>query len=82
MIEELQLISGEENPIRNSIITFFSFCIFGFMPLVPIIAAKTHNLKPDGGFMGAVIAIAVLFLFLLGFSKSFVTSAKWYWSSL
>jgi hypothetical protein len=32
------------------------------MPLVPIIAAKTHNLQPDGGFLGAVIAIAAFFL--------------------
>lgn len=43
MIEELQLIAGEENPLKNSLVTFFSFCIFGLMPLIPYIIAHATN---------------------------------------
>ena len=44
MIEELQLIAGEENPITNSIVTFLSFCIFGLTPIIPSIIAKIIGL--------------------------------------
>ena len=81
MIEELQLIPDEENPFRNSLVTFFSFCIFGVMPLIPFSVAKAHNLHLDEKFTIAVLVIAFVFLFVLGFGKSFVTSAKWYASS-
>lgn len=81
MIEELQLIPDEENPFRNSLVTFFSFCIFGLMPLIPFLVAKTNNIELDSRFTIAVLIIGVVFLFLLGFGKSFVTSAKWYVSA-
>ena len=45
MIEELQLIADEENPLRNSIVTFFSFVIFGLMPMIPIIIAQVNDIK-------------------------------------
>lgn len=82
MIEELQLIPDEENPFRNSLVTFFSFCIFGLMPLIPFLVAKTNNIEIDTRFTIAVLVIGIVFLFLLGFGKSFVTSAKWYISAL
>ena len=40
MIEELHLIAGNENPFKNSVITFLSFNIFGLAPIVPSIIAK------------------------------------------
>lgn len=43
MIEELKLIADEENPFTNSLVTFFSFCIFGLMPLIPIIIANINK---------------------------------------
>ncbi len=43
MIEELQLIAGEENPIKNSIVTFFAFALFGMTSLVPTIVAKAQG---------------------------------------
>lgn len=82
MIEELHLIPDEENPFRNSLVTFFSFCIFGLMPLIPFIFAKVSNTELNNWFTFAVIAISLVFLFLLGFGKSFVTNAKWYVSAL
>jgi len=81
MIEELHLIPDEENPFRNSIVTFFSFCIFGLMPLIPFLIAAANNLEIDGKYTIATITISVFFLFVLGFGKSFVTSASWYYSA-
>ena len=52
------------------------------MPLIPFIVAKTNNIELDNTFTIAAIAISFVFLFLLGFGKSFVTSAKWYTSSI
>ena len=40
MIEELHLIAGNESPFKNSVVTFFSFNIFGLAPIVPSIIAK------------------------------------------
>jgi VIT1/CCC1 family predicted Fe2+/Mn2+ transporter len=82
MIEELHLIPDEENPIRNSIVTFFSFCIFGIMPLIPFFVAQANNIQLTDVFTGTTIGIAAFFLFVLGFGKSFVTSQKWYFSTL
>lgn len=82
MIEELQLIADEENPLRNSLVTFFSFIIFGLMPMIPIIIAQVNGIKLGTEFIVTTILVSLFFLFVLGFSKSFVTSAKWYFSVL
>jgi VIT1/CCC1 family predicted Fe2+/Mn2+ transporter len=81
MIEELQLIPDEENPFKNSIVTFFSFCIFGLMPLIPFLIAAANDFSLDSKYIIATISISFFFLFVLGFGKSFVTSATWYYSS-
>lgn len=52
------------------------------MPLIPIIIAKVNNIELNNNFMLTTILVAAFFLFVLGFSKSFVTSAKWYISCL
>lgn len=82
MIEELQLIAGEENPIRNSVVTFFSFLIFGLMPLIPFLIASLNGLSLDKTYTIITNVISLFFLFILGFSKSFVTNAKWYFSTI
>jgi len=37
----LELIAGEENPFTNSLVTFFSFAVFGLTPIIPSIVAKS-----------------------------------------
>lgn len=81
MIEELQLIPDEENPFKNSLVTFFSFCIFGLMPLIPFLIASANDFELDSKYTIATISISIFFLFVLGFGKSFVTSATWYYSA-
>lgn len=52
------------------------------MPLIPFFVAQANSQEIDGAFTGATIGIAIFFLFVLGFAKSFVTSSKWYFSAL
>jgi VIT1/CCC1 family predicted Fe2+/Mn2+ transporter len=51
------------------------------MPLTPFLVAYDNNLTIDRSYTAATICIAAFFLFVLGFGKSFVTSAKWYIST-
>jgi VIT1/CCC1 family predicted Fe2+/Mn2+ transporter len=64
------------------LVTFFSFCFFGFFPLIPTIVAKANDIVINNNFIWITSLVAILFLFILGFGKSFVTGAKWYFSSL
>ncbi len=79
MIEELQLIAGEENPITNSLVTFFSFNIFGLTPIIPSIVAKSIGMETlEQSIAIATICVAIFFLGVLGFAKSCVGGMKWY----
>ena len=51
------------------------------MPIIPFIIASANNLKVDNYIAGSSGLISLFFLFILGFSKSFVTAAKWYYSA-
>ena len=48
MIEELQLLAGGENPFTNSVVTFISFVLFGFTPLIPTLIAHAQGLVHMG----------------------------------
>jgi VIT1/CCC1 family predicted Fe2+/Mn2+ transporter len=79
MIEELQLIAGEENPITNSLVTFFSFAIFGLTPILPSIVAKgLGNDTIEQPVIIATIVVSIFFLGVLGLAKSCVGGMKWY----
>lgn len=79
MIEELQLLAGEENPITNSLVTFFSFALFGLTPLIPTIVASAQSLDTlDSGVVIATICTAAFFLGVLGLAKSCVGGMIWY----
>ena len=79
MIEELQLLAGEENPFTNSLVTFFSFVIFGFTPLIPTIIARAQGLNAiTNALVIQTILVSVFFLAVLGFGKSCVGGMPWY----
>ena len=40
MIEELGINDFEHSPLKNSMVTFISFVLFGLIPLLPFIIAK------------------------------------------
>ena len=52
------------------------------MPLIPFIVASVNNLDVTTTIAGSSGLISLFFLFILGFSKSFVTAAKWWYSSI
>jgi hypothetical protein len=43
MIEELGLMSIDEHPIKDAIVTFVSFSLFGLMPCIFIYLTKNSN---------------------------------------
>ena len=40
MTQELGILESEESPIKNGLITFTSFTIYGLIPLLPFIVAR------------------------------------------
>mmetsp|Transcript_81273 Transcript_81273/g.122124 ORF Transcript_81273/g.122124 Transcript_81273/m.122124 type:complete len:121 (+) Transcript_81273:573-935(+) len=78
MVEELGLIESDESPAKNAFITFFSFILFGIIPLLPFIVAKLSGLE-DELFLTSTVLTAFA-LFMLGVMKTYFTSTRWYCS--
>jgi VIT1/CCC1 family predicted Fe2+/Mn2+ transporter len=78
MAEELGLIPSDDNPFKNALVTFFSFALFGIVPLIPFIVGYIAKME-EGLFYVSTIMTAV-FLFILGVTKSMFSYAKW-WKS-
>ena len=68
MVEELGLIPDDESPVKNAIVTFISFALFGIIPLVAFIYGEI--VKNNEGLFEASTVMTGLFLFLLGVIKS------------
>jgi len=43
MVEELGLLPSDESPIKNGLVTFISFFLFGLVPLIPFIVGRIAN---------------------------------------
>jgi len=71
MVEELGLIESDESPVKNAIVTFFSFVCFGCIPVLPFIVAKIVGEK-DGVFLASMI-LTGFSLCLLGCVKTVFT---------
>ena len=48
MVEELGIVKEEESPINNALVTFFSFVIFGFIPLVANVLSRIVSILAWG----------------------------------
>nr|MDO8110832.1 VIT1/CCC1 transporter family protein [Candidatus Sigynarchaeota archaeon] len=84
MLEELNLVENEASPKKNAVITFISFVVFGFIPLVSYIIMA---LIPGGSAMPAVTFVLAIIatgatLFILGAMKSRITKRRVLWSGL
>jgi vacuolar iron transporter family protein len=81
MVEELGIISESESPLKNALVTFFSFVVFGFIPILIYVLAKFIP-----GLQGNTFLIACgltgLTLFALGALKVKITSKNWFLSGL
>ena len=39
MVEELGIVESKESPLKNAVVTFISFCVFGLIPLIAYLFA-------------------------------------------
>lgn len=82
MLLELEGICFEEDngsPLRNGIVTFISFCIFGAIPMISYFFApnKTEKLYINLFFFISM-ALTALSLFILGSLKNLILSRSWW----
>jgi len=77
MVEELGIIQDEESPLKNALVTFFSFAIFGFIPLVIHLTTFIFPSFAINPFISASV-LTGLTLFFLGALKSRITERHWF----
>jgi len=80
MSEELDIMSRKESPLKNAIVTFLSFIIFGFLPLAAYIAESFVDL-PGENFATAGI-LTLIALFTLGSIKGEISGKHWFKSAI
>ena len=81
MFEKYGVAEEKESPIINAIVTFTSFCLFGFMPLLAYILALFIPALSMHTFQAACTLTAVT-LFILGMQKVRFTKTSWFFSGL
>jgi VIT1/CCC1 family predicted Fe2+/Mn2+ transporter len=81
MVEELGIVADEESPMKNALITFVSFGVFGFIPLLATILARSVPFLAANTFPVSIGLVAVT-LFGLGAAKTRVTGRPWLGSGL
>jgi VIT1/CCC1 family predicted Fe2+/Mn2+ transporter len=81
MIEELGIVESDESPVRNGIVTFFSFALFGLVPLLAYVAVQVVPLPSINTFAVACVLTAAT-LFALGALKVRITGRSWIASGL
>ena len=81
MVEELGLVDSDESPAKNGVVTFFSFAIFGFVPLLAYVGVRLLPSLPLSSFAMASL-LTGLTLFVLGATKVRVTGRNWMRSGL
>ncbi|NNC95815.1 MAG: hypothetical protein HKN92_09660 [Chitinophagales bacterium] len=74
MVEELGLFNEEESPVKNALVTFFSFIVFGFIPLsIYILAIFITDITHTFYYASALTGVT---LFILGAFKGKVTGSS------
>lgn len=81
IIEKLGMRAEVGQPIVNSLITFFSFSLLGFIPLIPLIISPWIKFAKKETYVIVSGVLTMAILFILGFSKSLLVKSKWYVSS-
>lgn len=81
MVEELGIIESDESPMKNALVTFGSFIVFGFIPLIAYIASSFIPGMKGSTFIIACILTGIT-LFILGALKVKVTGENWFKSGL
>ena len=62
MVEELGILESEESPLRNALVTFVSFVVFGFVPLlIYVLSGFFPALKSSSFPLSIVLTASTLF---------------------
>lgn len=78
MVEELGIVESDESPLKNALVTFFSFAFFGLIPLLAFVVSLF--IKQDFNIFIAASILTGLTLFILGAIKTKVTGKNWLYS--
>ncbi len=81
MVEELGIVGTDESPLRNGIVTFLSFALFGLVPLLAYVLARMLPFLQFNTFFVACFLTAAT-LFALGAIKAGITGRNWVKSGL
>lgn len=81
MIEELGIVETDESPWRNALVTFFSFALFGLVPLLAYVAVQVVPVLKIPTFPIACLMTAAT-LFALGALKVRITGRSWFKSGM
>ncbi|MFH1174295.1 MAG: VIT1/CCC1 transporter family protein [archaeon] len=73
MVEELGIIEEDTSPVKNALVTFLSFAVFGFVPLFAFVFS---SLFPLHEFLAAIILTGAT-LFALGALRTNFTGRNW-----
>lgn len=78
--EKLKLVDKRKSPIKNATMTFISFIIFGFIPLLAYVLQFFYS--NIGNAFGISIVLTLIALFVLGAVKSKITNKSWFMSGV
>lgn len=76
MHDELGLMKEEGSPVKNGLVTFSSFAMFGFVPLVLYVLAEIFSFQITKGFLYTSV-LAGIAMFILGSLKTKLTGKNW-----
>lgn len=80
MVEELGFMTPdpEDSPLKNGFVTFFSFILFGSVPMWVYVIYYGVGYDNLGGQFGIACAITAITMFLLGFIKGRISKSSPY----
>lgn len=81
MVEELGILEENESPVKNALVTFAAFLVFGFIPVFVYVIAKFIPGVAENTFLIACL-LTGLTLFVLGALKVKITGKNWFLSGL
>jgi len=81
MADELQLVEEKTSPIKKGAVTFVSFAIIGFIPLIPYFLSFVSETIKASVYPLSVVMTFITFFFI-GSGKVFITGKNWLKSGL
>lgn len=81
MLEELGIVESDESPVMNGIVTFFSFGVFGLVPLLAYVLSYLVPTWAPAAFPMACVLTGMT-LFALGALKVRITERRWFRSGM